>query len=352
MAIQFRAAFLLTALVGLGACSTSPPTPQAEAGIEGLQVFANLGRSNGQWVVSGYCTTAAKSARSSLLPCNVSAMQKDEALFFDLATLRPYKDDNKLGCIDYSLVDEYPERIKRCQEFESIYNASLSPISALGTAIRFATTFGTTLGRVWVLDEDRFRAAIESAMPAPQRQAYLVAERDTRMGVIKARQDYAAAAPAREAAAQAASQEAARQRALKRQQFQTERQRLAREAQNRFTTLSAQPKTIGMTVCSRDNRLGYVEQLAGSRIKLAIKGRAVVRRERVYRDDDARGPFDVDTTGLPIDWVSNPGLSNLEVAVLDPHYLFQPQQTIKLGAIGTGEIWDDATYWAACDWRF
>lgn len=342
------AVLLLWALIGLGACSTSPTTPRADAGIEELKVFANLGRSNGQWVVSGYCTTATKSARSSLLPCNVSAMQKDEALFFDLATLRPYKDNNKLGCIDYSLVDEYPERIKRCQEFESIYNASLSPISALGTAIRFATTFGTTLGRVWVLDEDRFRAA----MPAPQRQAYLIAERNARMGVIKAQQEYAAAAPAREAAAQAASQEAARQRALKRQQFQEDRQRLAREAQNRFATLSTQPKSIGATVCSRDNRLGYVEQLARSRIKIAVKGRAVVRRERVYRDDDARGPFDVDTTGLPIDWVSNPGLSNLEVGVLDPHYLFQPHQTIKLGPINTGEIWDGANFWAACDWRF
>jgi hypothetical protein len=70
------------------------------------------------------------------------------------------------------------------------------------------------------------------------------------------------------------------------------------------------------------------------------------------RDDDARGPFDVDTTGLPIDWVSNPGLSNVEVAVLGPHDLFQSHQTIKLGPINTGEIWDDATYWAACDWRF
>lgn len=352
MSIQARAVLLLTALVGLAACSTSPPTPPADAGIEGLKVFANLGRSNGQWVVVGHCTTAGGSARSSMPRCNVAEMNKDEALFFDLATLKPFKEDNQLVCVDYSLVDQYPERIKRCQEFESIYDASLSPVGALGTAIRFATTFGTTLSRRWVLDEDRFRAAIESAMSAPQRQAYLIAERDARMGAIKARQDYAAAAPAREAAAQAASQEAARQRALKRQQFQADRQRLAREAQNRFATLSAQPKSIGATVCSRDNRLGYVEQLAGPRIKLAIKGRAVVRRERVYRDDDARGPFDVDTTGLPIDWVSNPGLSNVEVAVLDPHYLFQPHQTIKLGHINTGEIWDDATYWAACDWRF
>lgn len=178
-----------------------------------------------------------------------------------------------------------------------------------------------TLSRRWVLDKDRFRAAIESVLPPPQRQVYLIAERDARMGVIKAQQDYAAAAP-------------------------------AQEAQNRFATLSAQSKSIGATVCSRDNRLGYVEQLVGSRIKLSIKGRAVVGRARVYRDDDARGPFDVDTTGLPIDWVSNPGLSNVEVAVLDPHYLFQPHQTIKLGPINTGEIWDDATYWAACDWRF
>ncbi len=352
MKILVRRSLLPVVLLGLSACSSSPSTSSTDDGIGNLQVYANLGRSNGQWVVGGHCTTAGTSARSSIPRCNVAEMNKDEALFFDLATLKPFKEDNQLVCVDYSLVDQYPERIRRCQEFESIYDASLSPVGALGTAIRFATTFGTTLSRRWVLDEDRFRETIESALPASARQTYLVRERDARMGVAKATADYAASAPAREAAAQAASQEAARQRALKRQQFQADRQRLAREAQNRFAALSAQPKSIGATVCSRDNRLGYVEQVAGSRIKLAIKGRAVVGRDRVYRDDDARGPFDVDTTGLPIDWVSNPGLSNVEVAVLDPHYLFQSHQTIKLGPIGTGEIWDDAVYWSACDWRF
>lgn len=78
----------------------------------------------------------------------------------------------------------------------------------------------------------------------------------------------------------------------------------------------------------------------------------MIDQELVYRDDDARGLFDVDTTGLPIDWVSNPGLSNLEVAVLDPHYLFHPHQTIELGPINTREIWDGANICAACDWRF
>lgn len=164
MSIQARAVLLLTALVGLAACSTSPPTPPADAGIEGLKVFANLGRSNGQWVVVGHCTTAGGSARSSMPRCNVAEMNKDEALFFDLATLKPFKEDNQLVCVDYSLVDQYPERIKRCQEFESIYDASLSPVGALGTAIRFATTFGTTLSRRWVLDECCGRLKVDQLM--------------------------------------------------------------------------------------------------------------------------------------------------------------------------------------------
>lgn len=336
----------------LCACSTTPSTPGTDPGVQNLQVYADLDRKNGLWVVGHYCTTAPASARSPLSTCRATEMNSQESLYFDVATLKPFRGASELGCIDYSLVDQYPKRIQRCKDFESIYDASLNPFGMMGTAIKFVTTFGTTMARRWVLDESKFREAIETALPAPSRQAYLIQERDARRGKLKAEQDYAAAAPARQAAAEAAQQEAARQRLQDRRRFQTEKVRFAQAAQARFSSLATRPKSVGTTVCSADNRLGYVEQVAGPRIKVQIKGRAVVGRDRVYQDSDPKGPFDVDTSGLPVDWYSNPGWRNVEVPVLDSHFLFQPLQTIRIGPLNAGQIWDDGRYWGACDWRY
>lgn len=331
-------------------CSSSPPTAPNPTGIDNLRVFAELDRKDGRWVVGNYCTFAA--GRSSLRPCKDKEMTGHEVLYFDVATLKPYQEENILGCVDYSLVDKHEKRIKRCKDFESIYDASLNPVGALGTAVVFVTTFGTTMMRRWVLDEDRFREAIEMALPAPARQAYLLQERDARQGVTKARQDYAAAAPAREAAAQAAQQEETRRREQVRRQYEADRVRYAQDAQSRFAALSVQPKQIGMTICSANNRVGYVEQVAGNRIKVLVKGQAVAtwnETSSVFKRNPL-GPFEVDTSSLPYGVIGEG--SNVDLPVTDPHYLFKAHQTIRIGAIGAGQIWDESRYWGACDWRF
>lgn len=349
----FSLASLSVLVLCISACGSNPPAVPADAGVLNLQVYAELDRQNGQWVVGNYCTMAPKSARSQMKRCDTAKMNEDEALYFDVATLKPFKSDNFIGCIDYSLIDKAPKRVKRCQDFESIYEASLNPAGMLGSAIYFVTTFGTTMVRRWDLDEEKFRAAIETASPASERQAYLVRERDVRAGLIKAEQEYAAGAPARQLAAQQAREQAQRAEAEYRVKFAEQVRQANDDAERLFQSLSAATKSVGSTVCSADNRIGYVEQIAGPRLKILLRGRAVAQRDAVYGHGNALGPFRVDKGGLSMEDTISPDSAAIELPVIDPNYLFKPHRTVRIAptASSSGTIWDEARFWGGCEWR-
>lgn len=169
MKIFLKVGFLAVLIHGISACGANPPTVPADPGVQNLQVYAELDRQNGQWVVANYCTTSPASSRSRMQRCDTTKMNEQEALYFDVATLKPFKAENFIGCIDYSLVDKFSKRVQRCKDFESIYEASLNPAGMLGSAIHFVTTFGTTMVRRWDLDEDKFRG--RSSLPRRPRRA-------------------------------------------------------------------------------------------------------------------------------------------------------------------------------------
>lgn len=79
----------------------------------------------------------------------------------------------------------------------------------------------------------------------------------------------------------------------------------------RFKAGAAAPKSIGQRVCSRDNRFGWVEQIAGDRIKVALEARMI-------------GESD--------------------------YYLFGIRSL--LGEVPmSGQIWDESAQWGLCEFR-
>lgn len=94
-----------------------------------------------------------------------------------------------------------------------------------------------------------------------------------------------------------------------------------------------------MTVCSSDNRLGYVEQVAGPRIKILLKGRAVGN----YGEFGEFGPFDLDDTGMVDLQQARP--------ITDANFLFRPLTKQVRFANRQELIWDEGRYWAACEYR-
>lgn len=116
---------------------------------------------------------------------------------------------------------------------------------------------------------------------------------------------------------------------------------ISNSAAARFRAAAAAGKSIGSTVCSADNRVAYIEQAAGSRIKLTVRGRAM----GTYGEFGKFGPhslvsptgqYAMNTTPQPID---------------DAHFLFHPLPRPVQLSREPQVIWDEASFWGACDYR-
>lgn len=120
----------------------------------------------------------------------------------------------------------------------------------------------------------------------------------------------------------------------------TNRAAVAEAARQAFVSASARTKQVGTTVCSADNRVAYVEQIAGDRVKLAVRGRAVAREEQF----GALGPFKVG-------FRSSLGTVHDEQPVEDPHFLFNRLPGPIRLTTETAVLWDESQFWGECDYR-
>ena len=149
---------------------------------------------------------------------------------------------------------------------------------------------------------------------------------------IESKQEWVAGASARENQARAATE------ALK-QAAEARSREIRVEADHRFRRASALPKAIGTTACSSDNRVAYIEQVAGVRVKLTLRGFAVGR----MGEFGEYGPYALKVDGAPD--------SSGNLPIEDPNFLFRPlTKPVQMGNLG-GVIWDDSRYWGACDYR-
>lgn len=117
------------------------------------------------------------------------------------------------------------------------------------------------------------------------------------------------------------------------------RDAIATQGAQRFASASAATKEVGMTICSSDNRLGYVEQVAGPRVKVMLKGRAI----GTYEEFGELGPF-------KLGGVRAVALGEPE-PIEDANFLFQPLQRQVRFADLEGLIWDEGRYWGMCAFR-
>lgn len=111
-------------------------------------------------------------------------------------------------------------------------------------------------------------------------------------------------------------------------------------ARQAFTAAATSAKSVGVTVCSADNRIAFVEQISGSRIKLSILGRAMAR----LRKYGELGPYDV------IQDPNNSGMYD-EGLIVDPYFLFYPLTGTISVSKAPETLWDDGSSWARCDYR-
>lgn len=115
---------------------------------------------------------------------------------------------------------------------------------------------------------------------------------------------------------------------------------------------AAERKQRGETVCSADNRIGYVEDIASGRVKVSVRGLAAYRKPGIPGRqviDEPYGPF-----GLDYSREFNIGSQHYNmqtvVPIRDKYYLFFPGRDITFVA-APAELWDDAKNWARCTYR-
>lgn len=113
---------------------------------------------------------------------------------------------------------------------------------------------------------------------------------------------------------------------------------VARLASKRFMEAAAVPKRTGMTVCSTDNRVGYVREIDGPRIQLVVRGRAVGN----HGDFGPFGPFG---TALFERREADP------YAITDPYFLFLPLPGAVKFVRLEESLWDLGRLWGACGYR-
>lgn len=115
---------------------------------------------------------------------------------------------------------------------------------------------------------------------------------------------------------------------------------IAEAARQAFLSAAARAKQVGATVCSADNRVAYVEQVAGDRVKLTVRGRALARQEQF----GALGPFKVVFS-------SSLGTAYDEQPVGDPHFLFNRLPGPIRLTTESAVLWDASQFWGECEYR-
>ena len=112
-------------------------------------------------------------------------------------------------------------------------------------------------------------------------------------------------------------------------------------AAERFRSAAAVKKEVGLMVCSGDNRLAYVEQIAGARVKLTIRGQAAGTFEEFGR----YGPRSLKSR-------SGQYLRHDEAGLIeDPNFLFQPLTSAVRFTSAPETIWDLSERWGTCEFR-
>ncbi|MDH4459462.1 MAG: hypothetical protein QE272_12245 [Nevskia sp.] len=275
-------------------------------------------------------------------------IQESGSLFFDLVTLSPVASSNAAWAVCGQPAGQKSHFA--CDEYKEIHETSMglklltAPLIAFGTVLNAGTKLPTNVQ----LDEDAFRREIETALTTEMRLEMIAQERASRASfpVRKENEQYYA---------QRAKEAAQLKRAARAQAFEHQAGKVLSESQRRFVIASsAAKKSVGASVWSPDNRMGYVEQVAGDNLKILIKGRAAAKRDAIYGYGNPLGAFKVDLRGggLPFDLsVGQQGVS-LELPILDPYYLFKPHSTIWIGGRNGDLIWDDGRQWGVCGWQF
>jgi hypothetical protein len=109
----------------------------------------------------------------------------------------------------------------------------------------------------------------------------------------------------------------------------------------RFSAAVAAEKPVGSTVCSADNRVAYIEQVAGTRIKLTVRGRAL----GTYAEFGKFGPHSL--MSAPEQYATQGTPQQIE----DANFLFHPlPRSVRLSS-EPQVIWDESRFWGACDYR-
>ena len=119
------------------------------------------------------------------------------------------------------------------------------------------------------------------------------------------------------------------------------RQAIASAAADRFRSAAAFKKEIGLIVCSSDNRLAYVEQIAGVRVKLTVRGQAAGTFEEFGR----YGPRSLKSR-------TGQYLRHDEAGLIEyPNFLFQPLSSAVRFTSAPETIWDLSERWGVCEFR-
>lgn len=113
---------------------------------------------------------------------------------------------------------------------------------------------------------------------------------------------------------------------------------VARLAARRFAQASALPKQAGTTVCSADNRIGYIREVDGARIFVIVRGHAVGR----HREFGAFGPFDTALFERP---------DGQPHAISDPYFLFLPLTGAMKFVRVEEPQWDLGRLWGVCGYQ-
>ena len=305
-------------------------------------LYARLSKEGGQYVVGQICRKDGHRrppGESRYSECEYG-FDKPGRLYFDVETLEPVNPG--LACNQYNLND--PKKSGTCSDYPYLDLYSSSVGASVASGVLSVLKLGTEKNALLTIDQARFRAAIEFALPTQRRQALINEE-------VSYRASYQSRMAAEQQRAQEATRRSRETQAQQQQAFAAQTRQANLAAEQRFSALSNAPKSTGMTVCSQDNRLGYVEQMSGGKIKILVKGRAVAERDAVYGHGNPLGPFKVDTSSLNYELALGEHGKRLELPVLDPLYLFKPHRGVRIAPLNPGQIWDDSGYWAACDWR-
>lgn len=107
-----------------------------------------------------------------------------------------------------------------------------------------------------------------------------------------------------------------------------------------FERAANQAKGVGMTLCSQDNRIAQVEQVAGARIKLLLRGRALGR----YGEFGEVGPH-------RLGFAQDSDEAHAARPIQDDYFLFNPLSGSVRISNGSDVFWDESRYWGVCDYR-